>query len=492
MNNKKFYIFASLIIIVIAGLLLYFKITKKETVPEPTPLTKTVIPTDFSKEKEILTEANTPTTNTINSKLFLELDSSEVFLDLISVDLNQDGMDDQIIAVKKLLDPFLHLIFAIQDPISHKWSRIHDIKTTITEPKSLNFYTMQLSNPIPLLVYSGITSENQQVLSIQKIIKNTNLQFEEVISLNADVKIQIQELQSSEDDELIDFSSFKIYTYDADPNAPNTLNQVKTEYVWDYNTNTYEKGLTTTIPGEKIETKLLKELKKGDKESITEFLNALWFKKINKSSDRNRSFYFDKKENIIIFNRTGIEEIYEIISINSLRYGLYLKTQNKSIPNIIRYVRVEVKGVDEIYIGVRENVRRIKYVTKSLWTGNYKKNLPQSHREVTKRNILKDLKDALNKSKKEWTNAEQNRLVFDNNKYTLEFFNEKESGMYNILEIKDKTVLQLRNNKKQNTFYLIKLSEKEKIQTITLEKIKLKINEIVEFSKEEITLKREI
>ncbi len=491
MNKKKFYISISAILIAIAVILLYFKVTKVDVKIEPVPESKTIIPTDYSKEKKQIV-SDEEQLNNAASKVFLQLNSNEVILDVISVDLNDDGMEDQIIAVKKLLEPFLHLVCATQNPISHKWERIRDIKTGITEPKSLNFYTMQLSNSLPIIVYSGITSDNQQILSMQKTIKEEPLKFEEVISLNADIKIQIQELDAGEENELINFASFKIFTYDSDPNAPNTLNQVKTEYVWDYNTNTYEKGIATVIPGEKIENKLLKELKTGDIESIKDFLSGLWFKSIVQYSDRGRSFYFAKKDKNIIFNRENIQEIYEISSIHSLRYGLYIKANNKAIPNIIRIVRIEVKGVDEVQITVTENVRRIKTATKSLWTGRYKKSQTPAYTLSNKKTLNKELKNFFKKSKNEWINNKGFKALFNANKYYLEIYGKKESGSFNIIEVQNKIILQTRNEKDENTFYLVQFNQNKKKQNISLKKIKLNLNEIIETGEEEIILNREI
>ena len=177
MFKQIMYAISALIILIVLSFLIYLKFIRSNTKGEEKIVTQTIIPIvssqiDNENKKTENYSANTET------RIFLELFNDETFVDAISDDLNEDGVEDQIIAVKKLLDPFLYLIISIQNPITQKWERVEEIRTTITQPKSLTFYIMNLTQDPKSLIYSGMTSDNRQVLSIHTIKKDKGRNIE--------------------------------------------------------------------------------------------------------------------------------------------------------------------------------------------------------------------------------------------------------------------------------------------------------------------------
>ncbi|UTC67353.1 MULTISPECIES: pallilysin-related adhesin [unclassified Treponema] len=492
MFKRITYIISALIILIVLSFLIYFKFIQSNKKNEERIVTQTIIPIVSSQinNRDNKTETDSPNTE---AKIFLELFNDEAFVDAISDDLNEDGVEDQIIAVKKLLDPFLYLIISIQNPITQKWDRIEEIRTAITQPKSLTFYIMNLAKDPKSLVYSGMTSDNRQILSIHTIQKDDNgkVLFSQIADLHADMQIQIKEIEFREEN-TSSLSSYRVYTYNSDPSAPNTLNQIETEYTWNAKTKKYEEGLQKTIPGEKIEIQLLRKLQSGNMESFIDFLSGLWFQQ-DQNKETGRSVYFDKNDSHIIFNLDNVEEIYEIKTTLPRRYGLFFTTNNKSIPNIIRRVEVEIKGVDEIQVRVIEDVLRIKFGTASLWNGNYKKNtnllLNNSNQ---KENNAEKIKKLLSKSSNQWKSVNNNLLDILGNSYTFQKSEDIETGYFNILEINDKIILQMKSNKDLNKFYMIELTEKNGAQKMIWTKIKLSINDVIPTGDEPIIFERGI
>ncbi len=492
MNKKFFYGIVLLILFLFAVFLAYLKFTQKDEININTPVVQTIIPERVSQIHN-KSDNYEQKISTVESRVFLKLSDNETFIDAISEDLNNDNIEDQIIAVKKLLDPFLYLIISIQDPQTQKWERLAEIKTSITEPKSLNFNIIKLTDSLPAITYSGMTSDNRQSFAIQKIEKAAPLAFNEIISLTAEIKIQVKTPEASDADSVVNFSSFKIYAFDSDPEAPNSLNQIQTEYVWSNRTKKYEKSNITKISGEKIEYRLLQKLKTGNTESIIDFLSGLWFKEPETKTDKGRSFYFDDDEKIIIFNLDNIEEIFEISSMTPLRYGMFFFTHNKSIPSIIRRISIEVRGVDEIHIRVIEDVRRLKFGASSVWNGNYKKNTGiETPQKDNNKKALNTIRHSLEKSKNEWTNNDNATLNLEGKKYRLTMYGKPETGVFNILEIKGKFVLQLRSSNGTSKFYLAELNETGKKQILSITKVKINIEEIISEEDETIILNREI
>ncbi len=491
MFKKTLYVLSIAAVFFVFAAAFYFQMKKNNTVEEIKPATKTIIPSASSK-LEVTETKNDTELEQADAKIFLELSNDEIFVDAISGDLNSDGVEDQIVAVKKLLDPFVYLIISVQDPITQKRNRIEEIRTTITQPKSLTFYIMEPENSPPLLFYSGITSDNGQHLSLYIITKNEDsLSFRQIADLHADIQIRLQETEARYGNET-GLSAYKILAYNSDPLKPNTLNQIQTEYVWNSKTGNFEKGREQNIPGEKIESQLLQKLQTGNTESFMEFLSELWYQ-VENGKKSGRTIYLDKNNKNIIFNLDTIEEIYEIKSTLSRRYGLFFLTNNKSIPNIIRRVEVEIKGIDEIQIRIIEDVARIKFGAASLWNGIYKKNAGMGQPEELETAMPPEaIRKKITDSEIKWESQNGTTISFGGNKYILEKDEKIENGYFNTIGINDKTILQIKKETGVNKFYLINFKEKNKKQVIVLTGIKLNMNEITPTGDEPLVFTREI
>ena len=228
-------------------------------------------------------------------------------------------------------------------------------------------------------------------------------------------------------------------------------------------------------------------------ESFIDFLSGLWFR-ADGSKEAGRSIYFDKNDNNIVFNLDNVEEIYQIKTTLPRRYGLFFTTNNKSIPNIIRRVELEIKGVDEIQVRVIEDVARIKFGTESLWNGHYKKNINLPAISANqKENSPEKVKKMLSKSLNQWKKADGNKILqLEGNSYSLQEAEDIETGYFSIMEINEKIILQMKSNQNINKFYLVELKEKNNTQQMTLTKIKLNINDIIPTGDEPIIFERDI
>lgn len=504
MAKKIIYGFTLIVLAAVTVLLVFFKVRENRVQEPETPAAQTIIPAAFSKITALEERAEADSASS-NAKIFLELYNDEIFVDAVSSDLNGDGVEDQIIAVKKLLDPFLYLIISIQNPITQKWGRTEEIRTAVTQPKSLTFYAMELEDSLPAIIYSGMSSDNGQTFSIQKIKKDKKdrLEFSQIADLHADIQIRFiankgaggglntnyGEAASSEPAKT--FADYKIYTYNSDAESPNTLDQIQTEYVWSNKTGKYERGRETKIAGEKIENQLLRKLQAGNMESFAEFLSGVWYLP-SASQSTAQSIYFDKKDGIIIFNKDKIEEVYEIQSTLPRRYGLFFNANNKSIPNIIRRIDVEIKGIDEIQVRIIEDVSRIRFATASLWSGQYKKNTGLLQITAKAENPAVKLKNALLKSENAWDSSIGSVLELKKNTYRFKKENKSSTGYFDIINIHEKLILQMKNTENKNSFYLILLEEEAQKQTISLTKIQLNISEIMPTGDETVIFTRKI
>lgn len=454
MAKKIIFTFSIIIASAVLLFLLFFKFGK--TINDETEIiSKTVIPvspSNFSGDTE-----NKTNSNLLGIKTSISLNKDEVFIEIITADLNADGFEDQIVAIKKLLDPFIYLIPAIQNPLTKEFARIAEIRTSVTQPKSLSFYTIELQNSLPALVYSGMSSDKSQILVIYfiKADKQNILSFNMAADLRADVQIEMIDGRKTIKGTLDDYT---IYTYNFDASAPETLNQIKTQYKWNNSANHYVKVNEIKIPGEKIESSFLKKLSNGSAETFREFLSGLWYQPL--SSGSPRSLYFDNANNIFIFHIDNIQEIYTVTSVFPRRYGVSLMSNNKSISSIKRRIEIELKGIDEIRLKVVEDVARLKIGTASNWDGMYRKKTDNFNSVNTRTdNSGSRLKNIFGKNS-EWINGSE---FFKTEKfsYTLKNGEKEDSGFFDFIKIENQTIIQLRSSYGQNSFYTV-TSEKDK------------------------------
>lgn len=464
MTKKILFICAIIIAVILIFLGLFFRISKKSE-EEIKQNSQTIIPFVPSKTNNNSNDKNESYLSGI--KVFIELNKDEIFVDVISADLNGDGIEDQIIAIKKLLDPFIYLVASIQNPITKEFYRVAEIKTNVTQPKSLSFHAIDLQDSLPALVYSGISSDKSQVLVIYfiKISKQGEISFNMAADLRADVRIEMIDGRKNLRGTLNDYS---IHTYNFDPYAPDTLNQIKSEYKWNDSTSRYVKINEVKIPGEKIESSFLKKLSNASAESFKEFLSGLWYQR--SSSDSSvRYLYFDEINNIFIFHIDNIQEIYAVSSVLPRRFGVSLMTNNKSISSIKRRIEIELRGIDEIRLRVVEDVARLKIGTASNWDGIYRKKRGNINSSSSNSAILEYKLKNIFSEKSEWLN---NNGYFETEMFSYKLHTDKleETGFFNFIRIEDIEIIQLRNSAGVNYFYKATV-EKDEIGKKTLLKM---------------------
>ena len=92
-----------------------------------------------------------------------------------------------------------------------------------------------------------------------------------------------------------------------------------------------------------------------------------------------------------------------------------------------------------------------------------------------------------------WDLKPANNVFLDllGNSYTLQQSEDIEKGYFNILEINEKIIMQMKSEKDTTKFYLLEISEKKNVQRMVLTKIKLSINDVTPTGDEPIIFERE-
>ncbi len=390
------------------------------------------------------------------------LGEDESFIQAISVDLNRDGTQDQICAIKKTSEPNVYLIPSLQNPVTGEFTRLQALRTGITQTRTLLFYCLDIvGDRSNALVCSGMTADNVQLLVVYLPVLETDGKtgFTPVADLRSDGPISIQEVARPDAYNLglTAGESYPIITYNSDPDSPDTLNQIERVYRWDRGLKRYELASESRITGKKIETQMMRKLQGGNVRSFEGFLDGLWYIPSSGPKDLPRSIYFNSDAKEVIFHTGSTEEIFVKESGSTRRFGVFMITRNRSIESIRRFIDVELTGPDEIRVSIKEDVR-LKIGVASNWDGVYRKmGETGSPQESASDFTAKKLLALIGQGSSEWTSPDGQTLGFANQTYAMSRPAGIDSGVYAIIEVGGKPVLQCKPDRAgaKSTFFLV-------------------------------------
>lgn len=473
--KKLFYTVCILAVPCIIGLLIYQRITAEQ--PRQTiQNAQTIIPAPPQKKEE--TKETDGNFDSENEQSVLTLLSDESLISELQTDMNGDAKEDKVAAIKKLSDQFIYFVIFFYDADTKTFRRITEIKTGVTQAKSLIYDTLTVSEyAFPVIVYSGMNSDNMQVFSITApdTIVEDNIQTKSLITIQADGQITLKNSEAIPEHTI---GNYTVYAYHSDPAAPNTLNQIEKAYTWNEKKYLFEQTGEIRIPGKKIESQFLKKLQTGTVDMFQEFLSGLWYQPAAKAN-QNRSLFFNTDEDEIVFSVNSIQEIFPIVSVSPRRFGVFFLTKNSAISSIRRRVDIEFTGIDEIEVRVVDDISRLKIGVSSNWNGSYRKMSTTSWNTQTGGGI-EEIKKILQGDAKIWKSLEGHTLSFSDTAYRYTQEEAVETGWYTLFSIKNKTILQCKNEKQYNTFFTVTLdSEDTKNQKLILTEVSVKLNDIV-------------
>ena len=442
--KKIFYVLCIAAVIAIIGILSYQRVIRerRRIIPQNA---QTIIPAAPQLQQQEISASETISENT---QSVITLLSNEVLVEDIAADINGDNKEDKIIAAKKLSDQFIYLFLFLQDNEAQTFTRAAEIKTEATHAKTLSVYTLTVQEyPYPIIVYSGMNADNMQVFGMYAL----EIDADNIMSIHtiAGIQADSQIILKNERDNSI--SDYTISAYSSDKDAPNTLNQIEKQYTWNEKKELFEQTKEIKIPGKRVESQFLQKFQTGNVNSFQEFLEGLWYQP-SAQRDQNRSIFFNRSENEIIFSVNNIQELFTIDAITPRRFGIYFSTKNASISSIHRRIDIELLGIDEVHIRVIDDIARLKIGVASNWDGSYRK-INNTVRESQSNTALDNIKKLLTADEKTWTSAEGYSLYFSDNSYRLLQDTVQNSGWYTILQIQDNTVLQLKDTENKERFF---------------------------------------
>lgn len=430
--------------------------TEQETIRAKVVIPATTNQVEQSEDTESYSSVEFENTSLV------QLNLDETLITTLSVDINSDTFEDQIIAVKKANKPNIVLIIGLYNSKTSEYQRFTEIQTSIFQVKTFSLMTMDLAgNHTNTLVCTGFSSNNDSILQAYNPKTERNrFSIVKIIDLKTDGTIFIQQAQRNDNYSIYNMNAecFPIIMYSTEETPEGTdFEQVQTTYEWNKKTEVYEPTATTRLSSKKIAAKELARILDGTVSTFTNFLDGLWYR--TNTTGQQRYIFFDPKSEEIIFFDQAIQEVYDWLNNTLRKNGVYISASNKSISNLVRYFDIALVSVDEIRVRVRDDVRMI-IGTDTLWDGVYKKtsqkmNSVQS--KTTATNIIKTMEEGAGK----W-NFQDNSVVFTDGVFSLSNKDKKESGVYTHTTLFNTDLIQFRadqENCKLNGFYMYKQNE---------------------------------
>ena len=439
--------FIPAVFVVIAALLALFFIgrnlfVKEDAVARSRVITPLVENGDENIEKkEDEYEDYTPTS-------FIELANDETLLNIVTMDIDGDGFDDQINIVKTSKGPYLVLIVGLYNPPTTSYIRAAWLATNITQLRTFACTGIDvIGNHKKSLVYQGVTDSGRSVLRIFNGNRPRGGQFKLVMigDFEADGTIFIQQSERNEAYELSQTkaASFPVWVYASDSaENSNRLDQIQTMYDWNEEEGKYTQVRQVRVTGSRIAAKELAKIQDGTVASFAKFLDGLWYK-TDSTGNSMRYIFFDYLNHEIIFQYEDSEEVYSWLNSNLRRNGMYFSSVNKSIENLQRRFDISLVSIDEIRIRIQDDVRMI-IGESTLWDGNYKK-LVTKNAFTAGKSKSKACVDALIKGPA-WESSDGAYFVFKDNDYFVEGENFSDNGRFMLNEISNSTLLQFRSS----------------------------------------------
>ncbi len=419
---------------------------------------------------------------------FVPLLPGETLIGALTIDINNDGYDDELIVVRKTSSPYLWIVPGIYNSNTHEYDRYDEIQTKFTRTRTFSYSAMDLiGDHKNSIIYQGVDDSGNYVMQIYNL-KTSPMGTPSIVNIgdfSSDGTVFIQQTERSENYELgiARGESFSVWVYKSElpeetPSvnasngakkpAQNQPNQIQQEYKWNPFTQHYELAQQIKVNASRLMAKELSKIQDGTVESFAAFLNGLWYKTSNADGNIRYLFFdYNNREIIHLFNDT--QEVYQWDDSKLRHNGIYLTTVNSDILTLHRRFDIALINTDEIRITIRDDINLL-IKESTTWDGNYKKlSLQNSFDQAKKTVIMEAIQKELKKSES-WASPDgQFTLLFKDSAFEAKNGGNSEAGVYSLMMAGNDVVLQLLPDNPfsvLNEFYTISFGTKVITETI--------------------------
>lgn len=481
-----------LFVVVIVLIAVAFFLTKKVFIKDDKSLTRAKIVTP--KSLNVSENENQKRSTSIESEkyeTFVPLLTGETLISTLTIDINNDGYDDEVIIVRKSNSQNLWFVAAIMDSETGNYQRLTPLETKFTRTRTFSYTGMDITGEHKTaLIYQGLADDGNYIMKIFHCVqKDGEFSLETIGDFECDGNVFIQQVERSESYELSlsKGESYSVWVYKAeelpenvestgDAKAKESKNQIQQEYKWNSTSRQYELSKEIKVTAGRLAANELSRIQDGTVETFASFLNGLWYKTSNTDGEiRYMYFNYENKEIIQVMKDT--QEVYEWDDSRIRHNGIYITALNADIMTLHRRFDIALTNVDEIKITLRDDINLV-IKENTMWDGQYKKmNIQSSFTEKTLDPQLAIFLAELQKGPKWITADSQTTLTFQDNSYMLFTPEVLETGVFAYEKIANYSVFSFRSDGESsllNETYIVNFGTKTITETIkkkTVEKV---------------------
>ncbi|MDR2602235.1 MAG: pallilysin-related adhesin [Spirochaetaceae bacterium] len=320
----------------------------------------------------------------------IALADNEITIAVITGDFDADGAEEQVAAyrnfsvssdsVKKTGAP-IYITFIDYDEKTGEYTRVLNQLTPAVNPVTLALYTQDLiGDHSDCILVTGMNEKDEKTLSVFKWIVDGKINKIAEIVVDGDISIKETLRPIAYGQGVTGAQSYAIQVRKHDEESANALDQIET--IWEYNgeRGVYEEKNSSRLPGAQIGTRTFRDILNGSAAQFEQFLSGLWYHVSDGGTiDTGQYIYFDIENREIIFFGENIQQVYTWRNSSPTRFGIYVSSQNISVPTMNRILNLELESTDSIIVRVFEDVR-MKIQVNAPWDGSYRKVIAESRK----------------------------------------------------------------------------------------------------------------
>jgi len=307
----------------------------------------------------------------------------EVLLGVVSLDIDADPEDEQILVVKSLesSSSYIGIVVLDQEGQRSAWVRLWEETTLATKFPTFDVGVKDMTGSRDKdLVCTGMNDLDRHTV----LVLHPDRQggpgvpaYSRIAAIEAE-SIEIVETGRSEAYErgLTDEPPWDILSHEQDLASRNFMDKVETRWGYDPAKGAYAAKERTQVSGRAIEQGIVDRYLNGDAATFERFLAGIWYLESLPPPGRpgSRAIEFSPEFRNIVFSEQGEVPSLSVFTwenSESTKRGIYASSSHEEI-RLKRFVDVELTGADTISVRSFDNVR-FSADSQNPWNGIYRK-----------------------------------------------------------------------------------------------------------------------
>ena len=315
------------------------------------------------------------------------MEAGELIISVLNFDFDNSGMEDQIVAFRKIGAAASAGANGMEEPVSiaffafHERTGVHrriwDLPTAATVPGTVSISTLDLlGDRNNVVIVTGMNCKNEHTMTVFRRDPADPLRpFDVIADIRIDGSVSVREVQRSlaYQQGIARGQPFVITASGRDPESDNILDRIELTYTFNQASGRYQRTGRARMPGARIEQDRVRQILSGVPGVFENFINDIWYHVTPDGAiDRSQFLFFDPARREIVFFGEENQQVFVWQHSNHTRQGIFISSYNSMITAMRRRVNIELESMDSIRVTVTDD-RRQRIGIPPPWSGSYRR-----------------------------------------------------------------------------------------------------------------------